>query len=127
MLRLAAITLIVPDYDQAIAFYCGVMGFVLEQDIDEGHKRWVRVRPPGGTAGFILAQPGNEDQSAAIGAQGAGRVWLFLETDDFAVEHARLTASGVRFEEMPRSETYGTVAVFQDIFGNRWDLIEPRG
>ncbi|KIN76545.1 VOC family protein [Sulfitobacter mediterraneus] len=122
-MRLSALTLIVPDYDAAIAFYCGQMGFELSEDIDQGHKRWVRVTPPGGGAGFILAQAADARQTAAIGDQGAGRVWLFLQTDDFAEDHARLLAAGVTFEEEPRHEVYGTVAVFRDIFGNRWDLI----
>ena len=122
-MRLFALTLIVPDYDAAIAFYCGQMGFELSEDIDQGHKRWVRVTPPGGGAGFILAQAADARQTAAIGDQGAGRVWLFLQTDDFAEDHARLLAAGVTFEEEPRHEVYGTVAVFRDIFGNRWDLI----
>lgn len=122
-MRLSALTLIVPDYDAAIAFYCGQMGFELSEDIDQGHKRWVRVTPPGGGTGFILAQPADDHQAATIGAQGAGRVWLFLQTDDFATDHARLLAAGVTFEEAPRHEVYGTVAVFRDIFGNRWDLI----
>ena len=125
-LRLSALTLIIPDYDAAIAFYCGVMGFDLTEDIDQGHKRWVRVTPPGGGAGFILAEPANATQKAAIGNQGAGRVWLFLTTDDFEGDYSRLAAAGVHFEETPRHEPYGTVAVFADIFGNRWDLIEPR-
>lgn len=122
-MRLSALTLIVPDYDAAIAFYCGQMGFELSEDIDQGHKRWVRVTPPGGGAGFILAQAADARQTAAIGDQGVGRVWLFLQTDDFAEDHARLLAAGVTFEEEPRHEVYGTVAVFRDIFGNRWDLI----
>lgn len=122
-MRLSALTLIVPDYDAAIAFYCGQMGFELSEDIDQGHKRWVRVTPPGGGAGFILAQAADARQTAAIGDQGAGRVWLFLQTDDFAEDHARLLAAGVTFEEEPRHEVYGTVAVFRDVFGNRWDLI----
>jgi catechol 2,3-dioxygenase-like lactoylglutathione lyase family enzyme len=120
---LTALTLIIPDYDAAIAYYCGTMGFTLTEDIPQGHKRWVRVTPPGGGTGFILAEPGNDTQRAAIGQQGAGRVWLFLQSDDFAADHARLTAAGVQFEEDPRHEDYGTVAVFRDAFGNRWDLI----
>ena len=123
-MRLSALTLIVPDYDAAIAWYTGTLGFTLTEDIDQGHKRWVRVTPPGGGAGFILAQPADARQRAAIGQQGAGRVWLFLETDDFATDHARLLSAGVFFEEDPRREAYGTVAVFRDAFGNRWDLIE---
>lgn len=123
-MHLSALTLIIPDYDAAIAFYCGVMGFTLDEDIDQGHKRWVRVTPPAGGTGFILAEPGNDTQRAAIGQQGAGRVWLFLQSDDFARDHARLIAAGIHFEEPPRHESYGTVAVFRDIFGNRWDLIQ---
>jgi len=122
-MQLSALTLIVPDYEAAIAFYCGVMGFTLTEDIDQGDKRWVRVTPQGGGTGFILAQPGNSTQRTAIGNQGAGRVWLFLHTDDFDRDHARLNAAGVEFEEPPRVEPYGTVAVFRDVFGNRWDLI----
>lgn len=126
-MRLSALTLIIPDYDDAIAYYTGTLGFTLIDDIDQGHKRWVRVAPdPAAHTGIILAQPGDDIQRAAIGNQGAGRVWLFLETDDFAADHTRLIAEGVRFEEEPRHETYGTVAVFADKFGNRWDLIQYR-
>ena len=103
-MRLSALTLIVPSYDEGIAFYCGVLGFELTQDEDQGHKRWVRVTPAGGDTGFILAEPGDAAQRAAIGNQGAGRVGLFLETDDFAVDHARLLAAGVTFEEAPCHE-----------------------
>lgn len=124
-MQLSALTLIIPDYDAAIAFYCGALGFDLIEDIDQGHKRWVRVTPPGGGAGFILAQPGDQTQAGLIGGQGGGRVWLFFQTDDFARDHARLRAAGVAFEEAPRHEPYGTVAVFADLFGNRWDLIGP--
>ncbi len=123
-MHLAALSLIVPDYDAAIAFYCGVMGFDLEQDIDQGRKRWVQLRPKGGGPAFVLARADGPAQTAAIGQQGAGRVWLFLSTDDFAADHARLTAAGVTFEEPPRHEPYGTVAVFRDIYGNRWDLLQ---
>ena len=124
-MRLASLSLIVPDYDAAIAFYCGAMGFDLIADEDQGRKRWVEVRPHGGGPTFVLARADGDAQQAAIGQQGAGRVWLFLETDDFARDHARLSAAdGVTFEEAPRREPYGTVAVFRDLFGNRWDLIE---
>ncbi|MEO0389790.1 MAG: VOC family protein [Pseudomonadota bacterium] len=123
-MRLAALSLIVPNYDDAIAFYCGAMGFTLVADRDEGRKRWVEVQPPGGGTRFVLARADGPKQRAAIGAQGGGRVWLFLETQDFAADHARLCAAGVTFEEAPRTEPYGQVAVFQDIFGNRWDLIQ---
>ena len=124
-MRLSALSLLVPDYDAGIAFYCGVMGFTLEEDIDQGHKRWVRVAPEAGGTAFILARAENDTQKAAIGQQGGGRVWLFLQTDDFGRDHARLQQAGVHFEETPRHEPYGIVAVFCDPFGNRWDLIEP--
>ena len=123
--RLSLVALLVPDYDEAIAFYRGALGFELIEDTDMGGgKRWVRVAPgdPDGTQ-FLLARAVG-DQQTAIGNQGGGRVWLFLETDDFARDHLAFTAAGVRFEERPRHEAYGTVAVFQDPFGNRWDLIE---
>ena len=124
-MRLASLTLIVPDYDSAIAFYCGQMGFALLADREEGRKRWVEVQPPGGGPSFVLARAVGPEQEAAIGRQGAGRVWLFLATDDFPTDYARLQAAeGVTFEEPPRHEPYGTVAVFRDLFGNRWDLIQ---
>lgn len=123
-MRLSAISLLVPDYDEAIAYYCQVLGFALYEDVDQGHKRWVRVGPPDGDTSFVLARADTETQVQTIGNQGGGRVWLFLETDDFATDHADLKARGVRFEEMPRQEPYGTVAVFRDAFGNRWDLIQ---
>jgi len=122
-MHLSAITLIVPDYDAGIDFYCSVMGFDLTEDVDQGRKRWVRVTPPGAQTGFILARADDDQQKAAIGKQGAGRVWLFLKADDFTAEFDRLTAAGVTFEEAPRHEPYGKVAVFRDPFGNRWDLL----
>lgn len=122
---LHAVALLVPDYDAAIAFYCDLLGWQLAEDIDQGHKRWVRILPPGATQGsLILAQATGPAQSAAIGNQFGGRVGLFLTTDDFARDHARMLALGVLFEEPPRHESYGTVAVWQDPFGNRWDLLE---
>jgi catechol 2,3-dioxygenase-like lactoylglutathione lyase family enzyme len=124
--RLAHVTLIVPDYDEAIAHYTGVLGFELVEDTALGAgKRWVRVAPPGSTTSLVLAQAATDEQRAAIGRQGAGRVWLFLHTDDFAGDHAAMQARGVRFVEAPRREPYGTVAVFEDRYGNRWDLVEP--
>jgi catechol 2,3-dioxygenase-like lactoylglutathione lyase family enzyme len=125
-LRLAALTLIIPDYDAAIGFFVGVLGFDLLEDVPQPGKRWVMVGPPGGGAAIVLAQPANSEQAAAIGNQGGGRVWLFLETDDFARDHDHMTAAGVMFEEAPRHEPYGIVAVWRDPFGNRWDLIERR-
>ncbi|MEP2716337.1 VOC family protein [Pseudophaeobacter sp.] len=122
---LHAIALVVPDYDDAIAFYCGCLNWQLAEDIDQGHKRWVRILPPGAQQGsLILAKAEGPAQEAAVGQQFGGRVGLFLATDDFARDHAQMRAAGVRFEEAPRHEPYGTVAVWQDPFGNRWDLLE---
>jgi predicted enzyme related to lactoylglutathione lyase len=121
---LGAVALIIPDYDTAIGFFIAI-GFELTADIDQGHKRWVTVRPAGGGAALVLAQPSDSAQSGAIGAQGAGRVWLFLQTDNFTRDAARITAAGGLFEEVPRDEPYGRVAVWRDPWGNRWDLIEP--
>jgi len=124
--RLGALALLVPDYDAAIFFFVSVMGFRLTADIDQGHKRRVTVEPPGGGAALVLARAEGPQQVAAIGKQAGGRVFLFLETDDFARDHARMTAAGIVFEEEPRHESYGTVAVWRDPFGNRWDLIARR-
>lgn len=128
-LRLSALSLIVPDYAAGIAFFVGGLGFRLTADIDQGSKRWVTVQPPGqppgGGAQFVLARAENARQTAAIGNQAGGRVWLFLHTDDFATDQARLMAAGASFEEAPRREPYGLVAVWRDPFGNRWDLIQP--
>ncbi len=125
---LALVSLLVRDYDEGIAFFTGALRFALLEDraLADG-KRWVVVAPPGGRgAALLLARPADEAQAAALGRQAGGRVWLFLETDDFAADHAHLLAHGVRFEEAPRHEPYGTVAVFRDLSGNRWDLIERR-
>ncbi len=126
--RIAAVALLVPEYDAGIAFFCGVLGFELVEDTPlAAGKRWVLVRPPGGDGtALLLARAATAEQRAQIGDQAGGRVWLFLHTDDFARDHARYVAAGVRFVEGPRDEPYGTVAVFEDAFGNRWDLIEPR-
>jgi catechol 2,3-dioxygenase-like lactoylglutathione lyase family enzyme len=124
--RLALTTLVVPDYDAAIAFCVGGLGFELIEDTDLGEgKRWVVV---GGSSGgrLLLAKAANDAQSAIIGKQAGGRVGFFIHTDDFAGTHARLVEAGAKFEERPRHEGYGTVAVFSDPFGNRWDLIEPK-
>lgn len=122
---LATVTLVVPDYDEAIRFYVGVLGFTLAADIAlGGGKRWVAVAVEGG-AKLLLAQADGAEQSARIGDQTGGRVGFFLETDDFARDHAAFVAKGVRFLEAPRHEAYGTVAVFADAFGNTWDLIQP--
>jgi predicted enzyme related to lactoylglutathione lyase len=122
--------LIVPDYDDAIGFFCKGLGWTLCEDVAQGHKRWVTVQPPGGGCRLGLAQAEGATQSRTIGAQGGaqggGRVWLFLHTNDFAADQARLVAAGAVFEEIPRDEPYGRVAVWRDPWGNRWDLIEPR-
>jgi len=124
---ISAVSIIVPDYDQAIAFYTGKLGFRLIDNIDMGSKRWVTVQPPGSLeTQLVLARAGDEQQANAIGNQGAGRVWLFLQTDDFYRDYRLMQNKGVTFLEEPREEAYGTVAVFQDDFGNKWDLIERR-
>ena len=123
--RLALTALLVRDYDEALAFYVGKAGFEFVEDTDMGAgKRWVVVRPPGSDAGLLLARAVG-DQTARVGDQACGRVFLFLETDDFDRDHARMAAAGVRFLEEPRREPYGTVAVFEDLYGTRWDLIQP--
>ncbi|MCF8883700.1 MULTISPECIES: VOC family protein [Erythrobacter] len=121
---LALVTLVIPDYDQAAAFFTKVLDFALIEDSDLGEgKRWVVV---GGQTGgrILLAKAKGDEQHAAIGNQFGGRVGLFLQTDDFAATHRKLSDAGISFEESPRRESYGTVAVFSDPFGNRWDLIE---
>lgn len=125
--HLAAVTVLVPGYDEAISFYCGVLGFELVEDKPLGAgKRWVIVRPSGSTgSGLLLARAASPEQRERIGRQAGGRVFLFLGTDDFHRDHTRYVAAGVDFVERPRTEEYGTVAVFEDPFGNRWDLIEP--
>ncbi len=122
--RLASVALLVPDYDEAIAFFTGVLGFRLAADRPEGAKRWVVVEPPGGGAALVLAVPQGEDR-AAIGRQAGGRVGFFLHADDFDGLRAGMLAAGVHFEEEPRSEPYGRVAVWRDPWGNRWDLLGP--
>jgi len=125
-MRLSLTALLVRDYDEAIDFFVARLAFVLTADTGQGGgKRWVVVTPPGGDAGLLLARPVDPAQAARIGDQGAGRVMMFLETEDFARDHARMQAAGVRFLEAPRHEPYGVVAVFEDLYGNRWDLIEP--
>ncbi|WP_412557757.1 VOC family protein [Thalassospira sp. MIT1370] len=118
--------LIVRDYDDAIAFYTDKVGFDLIEDTDMGDgKRWVIVAPKGATeTRILLARASGADQENAIGNQTGGRVGFFLNTDDFARDHARMTKAGVRFLEAPRHEPYGTVAVFEDLYGNKWDLLE---
>ncbi|MCX4965524.1 VOC family protein [Streptomyces sp. BE147] len=128
MSLIALVTLVVHDYDEAIAFYRDALGFELAEDTDRGDgSRWVVVRPRGtapGT-GLLLALAKDEAQGASVGAQTGGRVGFFLHTEDFAGDHERMRAAGVRFLEEPRHEVYGSVAVFEDLYGNRWDLLQP--
>ena len=124
---LSAVSVVVPDYDAAIAFYSGVLGFDLIEDTPLGlGKRWVLVAPPGSReTRLLLAKAASDPQHEAIGNQTGGRVFLFLTTDNFTRDHTRMREAGVRFLEEPRAESYGTVAVFEDPFGNKWDLIGP--
>jgi catechol 2,3-dioxygenase-like lactoylglutathione lyase family enzyme len=126
--RIALVAIVVADYDEAIAWYTEKLGFTLVEDtaLTPG-KRWVVVKPPGdGGTALLLAKAANEPQKQAIGRQTGGRVFLFLHTDDFRRDHAAYKQRGVAFVEGPREEPYGTVAVFADLCGNRWDLIEPK-
>ncbi|WP_097870571.1 VOC family protein [Streptomyces sp. rh34] len=128
MSHIALVTLVVRDYDEALAFYRDALGFELVEDTDRGDgTRWLVVRPHGSApgTGLLLARAKDEVQSRAVGAQTGGRVGFFLHTEDFAADHARMTAAGVRFLEEPRHEAYGSVAVFEDLYGNRWDLLQP--
>jgi len=125
--RIALTTLVVADYDEAIAWYTGALGFSLIDDIDQGDKRWVVVGPTDGSAAaLLLARASNDEQRARIGNQTGGRVGFFLNTDDFWRDHAAMTERGVTFLETPREEVYATVAVFRDLYGNTWDLLEPK-
>jgi catechol 2,3-dioxygenase-like lactoylglutathione lyase family enzyme len=125
--KLALVTVVVADYDEAIAWYVEALGFELREDSALSEtKRWVVVGPPGGEAGVLLAKASGDDQRARVGDQTGGRVGFFLHTEDFATSLERLTASGGGLVEGPRTEDYGTVGVFEDLYGNRWDLIERR-
>ncbi len=125
--RIALTTLVVADYDEAIAWYTGMLGFALIDDIDQVDKRWVVVGPTDGSAAaLLLARASNDEQRSRIGNQTGGRVGFFLNTDDFWRDHAAMTARGVDFLETPREEVYATVAVFRDLYGNTWDLLEPK-
>lgn len=124
--RIGLISIVVPDYDPAIDFFVGGLGFELTQDLPQGDKRWVVVKPVGAETGIVLGRAVDPQQTAAIGDQTGGRVAFFLHTDDFDRDATRIKMAGGRFEETPRHEVYGTVAVFRDPFGNRWDLIQPK-
>jgi len=122
------VALIVHEYDPAVAFFTGVLGFDLVEDTpswtnDGRPKRWVVVRPPGAQTGILLARADGERQRAAVGDQAAGRVGFFLRVDDFDAAYHRMTEAGVTFVRAPSTQAYGRVAVFLDIAGNRWDLL----
>ena len=126
MARLSQLTFLVRDYDEAISWLTTGLGFLVFEDTPlAGGKRWVVVGTPGG-ARLVLGRAASPAQAATIGRQAGGRVFLFLETDDFKRDHAAMIARGVKFLEAPREETYGTVAVFEDLYGNKWDLLQPR-
>ncbi len=129
MKHIALVTLVVDDYDEAIRFYTDALGFRLAEDAPRPDgSRWVVVEPDGeghGGTALLLARAKGGEQRARVGDQTGGRVGFFLHTDDFARDHARMRAAGVTFLEEPRHEPYGTVAVFQDLYGNRWDLLQP--
>ncbi len=130
-MHLKLVTIVVDDYDAAVNFYVQTLGFELSADepaqaSDGRLKRWVVVTPPGAQTGLLLAEAASERQRTSIGEQAGGRVSFFLEVQNFDVCHRRLVAAGVHFEADPREEAYGRVAVFHDVAGNRWDLIEPR-
>jgi catechol 2,3-dioxygenase-like lactoylglutathione lyase family enzyme len=129
-MHLGLVTIVVSEYDPAISFFVGALGFELVEDSpsltnDGRPKRWVVVRPPGGVTGLLLARADGDEQLAAVGRQAAGRVGFFLHVDDFDAAYARMTSAGIPFVRAPRSESYGQVAVFVDIAGNKWDLIGP--
>ena len=120
------IALVVENYDDAIEFYTQKLQFILVEDTNlGGGKRWVQISPPNSNGtNLLLAQASTEEQSQAVGNQAGGRVFLFLQTNDFWRDYERMKANGVVFREAPRTEEYGTVAVFQDLYGNKWDLLQ---
>jgi len=125
---IAHIALVVNDYDEAIAFYCTQLGFELKEDtVMSETKRWVIVQPKGdGSCSLLLAKAVGDEQQSRIGNQTGGRVFLFLYTDDFWRDYNNYTSKGIEFIRAPKEEAYGTVAVFKDLYGNLWDLIEPK-
>jgi catechol 2,3-dioxygenase-like lactoylglutathione lyase family enzyme len=124
--EIAAVTLVVRDYDEALAFFTDCLRFAVVEDRPlAGGKRWVVVRPTGGGTALLLARAATPEQAARVGDQTGGRVFLFLKTDDFWRDYQGLRARGVRFAQQPRQEEYGMVAIFLDLYGNRWDLVQP--
>lgn len=127
-MQIAKLSFLVRDYDEAIDWFTRCLGFQVTEDRNMGGgKRWVVVAPAGGRGASLVLGKAVGEQAAAIGKQAGGRVFLFLETDDFARDYARMSAEGVTFREAPRHEAYGSVVVFEDLYGSPWDLIEPRG
>ncbi len=123
---LAHVALLVRDYDEAIRFFTQALGFELLEDTPVGAKRFVRVGPKGGEASLLLARAATPEQEGHVGKAAGGRVAFFLHTDDFAEDYERMKKHGVKFTEEPRSESYGKVVVFLDLYGNKWDLVERR-
>ena len=127
MVKLAGVTFLVKDYDEAIRWFVDALGFALLEDSALSNtKRWVRVADSAGGTCLVLAKADTAQQRQAVGQSAGGRVAFFLHTDDFSSQHAHMQQAGVVFREQPRREVYGTVAVFEDLYGNAWDLIEPR-
>lgn len=125
MNRIGLVTYVARDYDEAIGFFVGKLGFELVEDTNMGNgKRWVVVSAGDG-ASLLIARAEGENQLASVGNQTGGRVGFFLQTDNFERDFTEWTARGVKFRELPRHEVYGTVAVFEDVYGNTWDLIQP--
>ena len=129
-MHIGLVAIVVKDYDPAISFFVGTLGFELVEDSpavtnDGRPKRWVVVRPPGAATGLLVARADGEDQTAVIGKQAAGRVGFFLHVEDFDAAYTRMKTAGVQFVTPPRTEPYGRVAVFLDIAGNKWDLLGP--
>lgn len=124
---IGCVSVLVRDYDEAIAFYAGALGFRIVEDTPRaGGTRWVLLAPPGSKeTRILLARAKNAQELAAVGCQAGGRVFLFLHTDDFWRDYRVMSRSGVKFNEEPRQEKYGTVAVFEDLYGNKWDLLGP--
>ena len=122
------VSLVVRDYDEAIKFFVGTLGFVLVEDspIPDQEKRWVVVAPPGSQSRLLLARSSTPEQQSRVGNQSGGRVFLFLHTDDFWRDYKAYSGRGVVFVRDPKEEPFGTVAVFKDICGNLWDLVQPR-
>ena len=125
--EIGSVALVVRDYDEALAYFIEKLGFTLIEDIDQGHKRWVLIAPPGSNGtNLLLARADGLTQEVAIGRQTGGRVFLFLHTDDFWGDYQAMVSKGVEFLEKPRDEPYGTVVVFQDLYGNKWDLLQMK-